>query len=343
MKPQFLIAILFLCAIEALHAQVDQETVKAYSTWVIPLERGPALKGFLYEVKDSSVVISYSAKKSDYVTGIFNSDEIWSQDIKAIHLRKKGAQGTAILVGGIAGALVGLLVGIAAKSPEGPDQLEEDYNTGAMIVFPLLFTGVGVGIGAMIGGIKKQFPVRGSQAQFRMSRMEMEDRSIKHSLNETYFAQATFSKLQDSVTDADGNVYHLLALGGQVWMAENLRSAHFADGSEIAGVKENAAGKENLYDFQMVIDRRKLCPSGYHVPSQGEWNSLFSSLGGEQYAGRKLEMGFSPKGSSSQWWSSTEYDPEKAQRFYVDNDSHGALITSAPKTLFLPIRCIRDH
>jgi hypothetical protein len=341
MKTLFLVSILFLCAIQVLQAQPDPVTVKAYSTWVIPVKRGPAIRGLLYEVKDSSVVISNSTQKSDYISGKFASEEVRVKDIKAVHLRKKGAQGTAILIGGISGALIGILVGATSTSHGGPEQLEKDFNVGKMIVFPLLCTGIGIGIGGMLGGIKKQLPVHGDQARFNLSKKEMEERSIKNYLAGVQLPEVTFSILKETVADADGNVYHLLALGGQVWMAENLKVKHYRDGSEIPGATRDTNG--TTYSWLAVNDTSRLCPAGWHVPGLAEWTSLYNSLGGELWAGKKLEEGFSNGSRTDQWWSSTETDAGNAKSFYLNNAKFGVMITIMAKTTGLSVRCIRDE
>ncbi len=43
------------------------------------------------------------------------------------------------------------------------------------------------------------------------------------------------------VIDIDGNVYHTIAIGEQVWIVENLRTTHYANGTALPLV----AGKDN--------------------------------------------------------------------------------------------------
>ncbi len=105
-----------------------------------------------------------------------------------------------------------------------------------------------------------------------------------------------------TVEDIDGNIYKTVVLGEQEWMAENLRTTRYADGTEIitglsniewrnteegacavyphdnvdgivseAGMAE-AYGK--LYNWYAVDDSRGLCPEGWHVPDDDEWKTL---------------------------------------------------------------------
>lgn len=104
-----------------------------------------------------------------------------------------------------------------------------------------------------------------------------------------------------TVTDYDGNVYHTVNIHGQIWMVENLKSTHYNDGSgaEIPNVTDNTWGSlttpaycwfDNdvsnkatygaLYNWY-VVNTGKLCPSGWHVPSDGEWTTLINNLGGD--------------------------------------------------------------
>jgi uncharacterized protein (TIGR02145 family) len=97
----------------------------------------------------------------------------------------------------------------------------------------------------------------------------------------------------------DGYDYPTVAIGEQCWFKENLRSDHYRSGDAIPGnltndqwtstssgaqaVYENKpaslATYGRLYNWYAVNDARGLCPSGFHVPSDGEWMTLEMALG----------------------------------------------------------------
>ena len=124
-----------------------------------------------------------------------------------------------------------------------------------------------------------------------------------------YGNTVSFSTHQNTVTDYDGNVYHTLTIGTQVWMAENLRVTHYRNGSIIPEVTDNTSwsalttgaycGYDNstfysdiygmLYNWYAVQDSRNIAPIGWHIPSDAEWTILFDYLGGEFVAGGKLK------------------------------------------------------
>lgn len=115
-----------------------------------------------------------------------------------------------------------------------------------------------------------------------------------------------------TVTDIDGNVYHTIIIGTQVWLLENLCVTHYRNGDPIPEVTDNTAWSNlttgaycnydndinnvttycRLYNWFAVNDSRKIAPVGWHVPSDAEWTTLTDYLGGESVAGGKLkEMG----------------------------------------------------
>lgn len=95
-------------------------------------------------------------------------------------------------------------------------------------------------------------------------------------------------------TDADSNNYAVVQIGNQIWMEENLKTTHYRDGTPIPNVSDSAAWANittgaycnfhndtvegehygRLYNYYAVDDSRNLCPVGWHVPSNHEWNLL---------------------------------------------------------------------
>jgi len=98
------------------------------------------------------------------------------------------------------------------------------------------------------------------------------------------------------VGDIDGNYYNTITIGTQTWLAENLQTTRFNNGDfigttdpptlDISGETEpryqwpyngnegNVVPYGRLYTWYTVIDSRNLCPEGYHVPGDSEWNTL---------------------------------------------------------------------
>lgn len=112
-----------------------------------------------------------------------------------------------------------------------------------------------------------------------------------------------------TVKDIDGNAYQTVKIGTQTWMKTNLKTTRYRDGSPIstglsdsawqattsgafAIYQDNEAKNDTygkLYNWYAVADSRKLCPTGWHVPSQAEWTTLENFLGGQNVAGGKLK------------------------------------------------------
>ena len=124
--------------------------------------------------------------------------------------------------------------------------------------------------------------------------------------NEISFA--TTAPPVTTVTDYDGNVYDIVTIGTQVWMKQNLKTTHYKNGAAIPNVTDNAAWAAlatgaycdyyntsansttygRLYNW-FTVNTGNLCPTGWHVPSDVEWTSLTTNLGGESIAGGKLK------------------------------------------------------
>ena len=101
------------------------------------------------------------------------------------------------------------------------------------------------------------------------------------------------------VTDIDGNVYQTVTIGNQTWMAENLKTTRYRDGTSILypGVdsiawQKNTTGAYAWYDNDestyknkygalynwYAVNTNKLCPQGWYVPSDADWHQLILYL-----------------------------------------------------------------
>jgi len=135
----------------------------------------------------------------------------------------------------------------------------------------------------------------------------------------TGYGNTVSFKTKEGVKDADGNVYKIVTIGTQTWMAENLKTTRYNDGSTIPLVTNreewnalitpgycwfdndrttygNTYGA--LYNWY-TVNSGKLCPTGWHMPTKEEWTTLVTYLGGEDNAGGRLKA----TGTPSLWQS----------------------------------------
>lgn len=121
-------------------------------------------------------------------------------------------------------------------------------------------------------------------------------------INGTIITQTSNRILTDTtVTDYDGNIYHTVTIGTQVWLRENLKSLHYSDGTAITGVMSynNSDSLANIYGRLYTWNAamrnstqqgvQGVCPVGFHVPTDSEWTVLGNFLGGNSLAGGKLK------------------------------------------------------
>lgn len=202
----------------------------------------------------------------------------------------------------------------------------------------------------------------------------------------------TCFQLGEGVVDVEGNEYVTVIIGEQEWMAENLKTTSYNDGTHIPHITDNTEWSnqfnngaycwyENneaiyrdtygaLYNW-WVIETGKICPEGWHVPSDDEWNVLIEFLGGDSLAGGKLKdagfeywnspnteatnitgfkalpggqrmNGFGEIGEVCMMWSATSWDQFGTNRWKLSYTSGSLMLDMTNKTLGSSIRCIKD-
>ena len=200
----------------------------------------------------------------------------------------------------------------------------------------------------------------------------------------------------NGVSDINGNTYSTIILGSQEWFAENLRAESYSNSDPIPNIS-TCSGWNNLiggawayynndtaynipygklYNGYTILDSRKICPIGWHVPTKAEWDSLITYLGnfvslkmkvtGSQYwdntthfptnesgfsayAGGKRSSGtgcqFGLMGTRGQWWTNTDIfgNGLSIQSIYIDGSSYQLpdFSDESVKTAF-SIRCLKD-
>lgn len=193
-----------------------------------------------------------------------------------------------------------------------------------------------------------------------------------------------------SAKDGNGHEYPIVKIGTQIWMAENLQATKYNDWTTDIPTQENGVfwselktaaycwydnsnhSKGALYNWY-AVEKGNICPSGWHVPTQGEWETLIEFLGGSAVAGGKLKekgttnwtnpnMGgtnsssfkalpggfrndngnFNELGNAGYWWQSTKDATMFITGYKLSYNKTSIETTNAKKSEGRSVRCIAD-
>ena len=133
---------------------------------------------------------------------------------------------------------------------------------------------------------------------------------------------SSFSTHGNFVDERDGNVYDMITIGDQTWMAVNLRyegDIPLGNGNAEIAYRDYPNGDANnveiygyLYNWTAAMNGASgssdnpsgvqgICPNGWHLPSNAEWIQLVENIGGEDNAGAQLA-------GNPNLWNYYEYD-----------------------------------
>jgi len=214
-----------------------------------------------------------------------------------------------------------------------------------------------------------------------------------NSAGTSYGNEMFFTTLLGTITDVEGNVYNTISIGNQIWTVENLKTTKYNDGTGIPLVSSesswtnlpspafcwydnNPTSYKDLYGALYnwhTVNTGKLCPIGWHVPSDAEWTTLTSYLGGSNIAGGKMkevgtthwispnvgatnESGFTALpggrryadgvfdyvGYGSYWWSSTAQNVSNAYPWRINQAASIVYADVSLRSNGYSIRCIKD-
>jgi uncharacterized protein (TIGR02145 family) len=200
--------------------------------------------------------------------------------------------------------------------------------------------------------------------------------------------QVVFTTLNPpaSVTDISGNTYSTIQIGTQIWMGSNLKTNNYRNGDVIANVSGNSTWASltsgawahysnlssnessfgKLYNWYAVSDSRGLCPMGWRVPRDSDWDVLKSYLGANEGDKLKSTSGWNENGNGSNssgfnarpggyrmntgdfrnlgytasFWSSNQFSGEDAYSWDLWYEESKITKTLSTKNFGSSVRCI---
>lgn len=170
--------------------------------------------------------------------------------------------------------------------------------------------------------------------------------------------------IRNAVHDIDGNSYDAVRVGNQVWMASNLKTSHYADGTEIPLFNgntediyrmnplrfypdENSSNVNDygyLYTWTAVLNGESpsslnpsgvqgICPQGWHLPSNAEWEELIATVTQKVQYGESVAQALASNNGS--WMQSSEMGTP-GQNANLNNSTKFSAVPAGCYDLFCP-------
>ena len=219
---------------------------------------------------------------------------------------------------------------------------------------------------------------------------EIEKTTVEIIENKVEKIDVTLMKYKNKISDIDGNEYNTVKIGDQVWTVENLKTTSYKNGDKVVKLLNNNEWSNastggwcwynkdsnnddvygKLYNWHAVEDERGLCPTGWRVPSDKDWNILIDYLGGKEEAGIKMksQSGWKENGKGNNqsnfsglpggyrfsngdfklideggcFWIYEESDKSNAKYSFLFYNNNFLSKGSLDKKSGLSVRCIKD-
>jgi uncharacterized protein (TIGR02145 family) len=198
----------------------------------------------------------------------------------------------------------------------------------------------------------------------------------------TAFSEDSNTTSEKKSGDATSKQFKAVTIGSQEWMAANLDVATFRNGDTIPEAKTTeqwlAAGRSEspawcyykndpkngkkfgkLYNWYAVNDPRGIAPAGWHVPTDGEWQTLITFYGGTGAAFSKLksadglaalaagaryykDASFNHMGNITFWWSASKNDKWNAWYHAMHFGDKQVARDNGGMNTGHSVRCVKD-
>jgi len=167
MYKTFLVTLVCIFSGITAQGQDDSGRMVYYRTWVLMRGETDQVKGYLYDLKDSSLVVSRSVVIDYSPMDEFNFENIYYNDISSIKVRKKGRVWKSLVIGTGAGFAFGSLVGLIFAEDDPPPQgfLQEIFwrsKEDKILMIGFTCSSAGLVTGGLIGSVKIDIPIAGN-------------------------------------------------------------------------------------------------------------------------------------------------------------------------------------
>ena len=168
MKLFSVIVLFILCCLNYTQAQDLGKKNNKYRVWITLVDEPFEVDGILYELKDSSLLMSNYKTYKDFIVDNNPIIELKISNIELIEARKRNRLGMGILIGAVSGFTVGGLIGLTRGNDAEYTTGQKALIGGASLAIP------GALVGLLVGSVKVVIPLEGSFLKYKEQRQKLQ-------------------------------------------------------------------------------------------------------------------------------------------------------------------------